>query len=116
MAQKFTLYYYVKVWIIFVHDYVNFNAFQVIQRFFKTTIYPWWGHYGIHTQLRYQKGMTYFLKIVKDNFEFLFILHYYSCSGLLYVNRLNDVFYFKKSIIFLILCKCHFESFKSPLN
>jgi hypothetical protein len=35
MAQKFTLYYYVKVWIIVVHDYVIFNAFQVIQRFLK---------------------------------------------------------------------------------
>jgi hypothetical protein len=41
MAQKFTLYYYVKVWIIFVHDYVIFNAFQLIQRFLKTKIYPW---------------------------------------------------------------------------
>jgi hypothetical protein len=32
-----------------------------------------------------------FLKITKDNFGFLFILHYYSCSGLLYANRQNDV-------------------------
>jgi hypothetical protein len=77
MAQKFTLYYYVKVWIIFVDDYVILNALQVIQRFLKTTTYPWGGHYGIHTQLEYQKRMIYFLRIVKDNFEFLFILHYY---------------------------------------
>ncbi len=27
----------------------------------------------------------------KDNFGFLFILHYYSYSGLLYANKENDV-------------------------
>jgi hypothetical protein len=26
-------------------------------------------------------------KVAKDNFGFLFILHYYSCSGLMYANR-----------------------------
>lgn len=60
MAQKVTLYYYVKVWIIFVHYYVIFYALQVIQRFLKTTIYPWGGHYGIYTPLGYQKGMNFF--------------------------------------------------------
>jgi hypothetical protein len=30
---KFTLYYYVKAWIIIIHDYVIFNAFKVIQVF-----------------------------------------------------------------------------------
>ncbi len=29
--KKFTLYYYVKAWIIIVHDYVIVNAFKVIQ-------------------------------------------------------------------------------------
>ncbi len=28
-----------------------------------------------------------FLKTIKDNFGFLFILHYYSCNELLYANR-----------------------------
>lgn len=48
---------------IFVHYYVTFNACQVIQRFLKTTIYPWGGHYGIHTQLGYQKRMIFFKRL-----------------------------------------------------
>jgi hypothetical protein len=33
-----------------------------------------------------KKGMSNFLRTIEDNFEFLFILHYYSCNGLLYAN------------------------------
>jgi hypothetical protein len=43
--------------------------------------------FKVHSQLGYQKGMCEFLRITKDNFGFLFILHYYSCNGVLYVNK-----------------------------
>jgi len=33
------------------------------------------------------KGNDFFPKSTKDNFGFLFIIHYYNCSELLYVNR-----------------------------
>jgi hypothetical protein len=91
MAQKFTLYYYVKVWIIFIHDYVIFNAFQVIQRFFLNKNLPLVGTLWDPYTTKVPKRNDFFFKTVNDNFEFLFILHYYSCSGLLYVNRKNDV-------------------------
>lgn len=32
MAKNVTIYYYVKVWLIIVHNYVIFNVFQVIQK------------------------------------------------------------------------------------
>jgi hypothetical protein len=34
-----------------------------------------------------KKKCLIFLMTIKDNFGFSFILHYYSCSGLLYANR-----------------------------
>jgi hypothetical protein len=43
--------------------------------------------FKVHSQLGYQKRMCKFLRITKDNFGFLFILHYYSCNGVLYVNK-----------------------------
>jgi len=45
----------------------------------------------VYSQLEYQKRMIYIQKTTKDIFGFLFILHYYSYNGLLYVNKLNDV-------------------------
>jgi hypothetical protein len=87
MAQKVTLYYYVKVWIIFVHYYVIFYALQIIQRFFENNNLPLGGTLWDLYTTRVPKRNDFFLKIVKDNFEFLFILHYYSCNGFLYVNR-----------------------------
>ncbi len=41
----------------------------------------------VHSRLGYQKGVFKIFKTTKDNFEFLFILHYYSCNGLLCANR-----------------------------
>jgi hypothetical protein len=41
----------------------------------------------VYSQLGYKKGMTYISKTKKDNFDFLFIIHYYKCDGFLYAYR-----------------------------
>ncbi len=41
----------------------------------------------VHSWLGYQKKMSNKKKDCKNNFGFLFILHYYNYSGLFYVNR-----------------------------
>jgi hypothetical protein len=41
---------------------------------------------SIHDRGTKKESIT-FLKLQKDNFGFLFILHYYSYNGLLYANK-----------------------------
>ncbi len=41
----------------------------------------------VHSPFEKQNGVFKFLKTKNNNFGFVFILHYYSCNGLLYANR-----------------------------
>jgi hypothetical protein len=101
---------------LFGHNIFNFhlNILLILQKFLwnhwlccwksnKLSMSLWWyfsfffvsnwfnyvhvsSHLLVVFTMRYQKGMTYFLRTTKNNCGFLFILYYYSCNGLLYVN------------------------------
>ncbi len=65
----------------------NFLCTPSHSKIFKNNNLPLGGTLWDLYTTRVPKRNDFFLKIVKDNFEFLFILHYYSCNGFLYVNR-----------------------------
>jgi hypothetical protein len=67
-----------------LYKIMSFSSFlKIIYEFFQAST----SIVKVHSQMGYQKKVSNWKRIAKDNFGFLFILHYCNCNGLLYANR-----------------------------